>query len=352
MEVVSFKCPNCGGELVFDPNTQNYSCPYCNSEFSQEQIDTMQKGKQPSQESEAADSAKGQEQEEAAVYVCPNCGAEIVTDPTTAATECYYCQSPVVLSERVSGEYLPQEIIPFAIDRKKAAEIFLQNMKKKKFVPRGFFSGKQIEKMSGVYFPYWMVDWRGDAAMEAEATKVRTWRTGDTEYTETQFYRVYREGNVEFDDMPKIALQKANRKLVEGVQPYDRKAAKQFSMGYLSGFQAERRDLEKEAFGAEIARDTEQYAKRVLENDMRGYTTVRPVRQQVGNRQERWRYALVPVWVITYKGKNGKIYYYTINGQNGKVCGELPVDYKKLSLVSALITGVVFLLGLAGGFLL
>ena len=61
--------------------------------------------------------------------------------------------------------------------------------------------------------------------------------------------------------------------------------------------------------------------------------------QQVGNRQERWRYALVPVWVMTYKGKNGKIYYYTINGQNGKVCGELPVDYKKLSLVSALITG-------------
>ena len=188
--------------------------------------------------------------------------------------------------------------------------------------------------------------------MEAEATKIRTWRTGDTEYTETQFYRVYREGNVEFDDMPKIALQKANRKLVEGVQPYDQKAAKQFSMGYLSGFQAERRDLEKEAFGAEIVRDTEQYAKRVLENDMRGYTTVRPVHQQVGNRQERWRYALVPVWVMTYKGKNGKIYYYTINGQNGKVCGELPVDYKKLSLVSALITGVVFLLGLAGGFLL
>ena len=134
MEVVSFKCPNCGGELVFDPNTQNYSCPYCNSEFSQEQIDTMQKGKQPSQESEAADSAKGQEQEEAVVYVCPNCGAEIVTDPTTAATECYYCQSPVVLSapgdhslcdrpEKSSGnlftEYEKEEICsPWILQRK------------------------------------------------------------------------------------------------------------------------------------------------------------------------------------------------------------------------------------------
>lgn len=90
-------------------------------------------------------------------------------------------------------EYLPQQIIPFAIDRKKAEEIFLENMKKKKFVPHGFFSAKQIEKMNGVYFPYWMVDWRGDTSMEAEATKVRTWRTGDTEYRETQFYRVYRE---------------------------------------------------------------------------------------------------------------------------------------------------------------
>ena len=188
--------------------------------------------------------------------------------------------------------------------------------------------------------------------MEAEATKVRTWRTGDTEYTETQFYRVYREGNVEFDDMPKIALQKANRKLVEGVQPYDRRRQNNFLWVISPVFRRSVGILKKKTFGAEIARDTEQYAKRVLENDMRGYTTVRPVHQQVGNRQERWRYALVPVWVMTYKGRNGKIYYYTINGQNGKVCGELPVDYKKLSLISALITGVVFLLGLAGGLLL
>lgn len=130
MEVVSFKCPNCGGELVFDPNTQNYSCPYCNSEFSQEQIDTMQKGKQPSQESEAADFCKRAGTGRSGSVCMPELWSRDRDGPTTAATECYYCQSPVVLSERVSGKYLPQEIIPFAIDRKKAAEIFLQNMKK------------------------------------------------------------------------------------------------------------------------------------------------------------------------------------------------------------------------------
>ncbi len=31
MAVISFKCPNCDGELIFDPSTQKYKCEYCNS---------------------------------------------------------------------------------------------------------------------------------------------------------------------------------------------------------------------------------------------------------------------------------------------------------------------------------
>ncbi len=37
------------------------------------------------------------------VYICPSCGAEVVTDATTAATFCYYCHNPVVLSEKLTG---------------------------------------------------------------------------------------------------------------------------------------------------------------------------------------------------------------------------------------------------------
>ena len=88
--------------------------------------------------------------------------------------------------------------------------------------------------------------------------------------------------------------------------------------------------------------------KRVLpENDMRGYTTGTTGSSAGGATDRNGGYALVPVWWITYKGKKRKIYYYTIhNGQNDKgVWRELPVDYKKLSLISALITGVVFLFG-------
>ena len=38
------------------------------------------------------------------------------------------------------------------------------------------------------------------------------------------------------------------------------------------------------------------------------------------------RDSLFPVWTLTYPGKDGKVYYYAMNGQTGKLIGDLPVD--------------------------
>lgn len=363
MAVISFKCPNCDGELVFEPSTQKYECPYCGSDFTQEQMDEMYPQEQPSRESVTADfdgentedqqvKEEQKDQSGAVIYTCPSCGAEIITDETTAATFCYYCHNPVVLSGRLSGEYLPQWILPFSIDRKKAEQIFLEAMRKKKFVPKGFFDKKQIELLSGVYFPYWMVDWKGEGRLEAKATKVRVWRRGNTEYTETRFYKLYRSGDMAFPWISRNALRKANKKLVEGVQPYDVENAKEFSMGYLSGFQAEKRDMEREEFQQEIREDVKSYGEKLLKSTADGYTTVVVQDSEIRTQEEKWEYALVPAWVITYRGHNGKTYYYAINGQTGKVCGELPIDRKKVTIFSGILFAVVFLLGLAGGLLL
>ena len=76
-------------------------------------------------------------------YSCPSCGAEIITDATTAATFCYYCHNPVVLSGRLEGKYLPDMVVPFQLDKKKATESFLSFVKKKKFVHRERHSKKE-----------------------------------------------------------------------------------------------------------------------------------------------------------------------------------------------------------------
>lgn len=89
-----------------------------------------------------------------------------------------------------------------------------------------------------------MVDSDRYAQASGQATRLRVWTSGDTRITETSFYKVERGGNVHFKDLTKSALQKADRDLAELVQPFDTGKMEDFSMAYLSGFQAEKRDLD------------------------------------------------------------------------------------------------------------
>ena len=211
MAVISFKCPNCDGELIFDPTTQQYKCEYCDSKFSQEELDKMspemcteQKAETPS--GDIQDEKTGEEEtQDAVVYTCPSCGAEIVTDATTAATFCYYCHNPVILGGRLEGEFLPDKVIPFEITREEAVKRFLEYVGRKKFVPKAFFSKQQIETISGVYFPYWNYQADVENVMQGEAKKIRSWTMGDIRYTETKVYHVRREGVVTLSNLTENA---------------------------------------------------------------------------------------------------------------------------------------------------
>lgn len=366
MSVVSLKCPNCEGELIFNPKTQKYKCEYCGSDFSITDInaeneffsdapETEKESFSDASETEFYDSDTNENDRESAravIYACPSCGAEIVTDETTAATFCYFCHNPIVLSGQVTGDFKPDLVIPFTIDRKQAEEHFLNFVHKKKFVPNAFFNRKQIENLSGVYFPYWVYDGEIDGKVEAEGSKIRVWMSGDVEYTETRVYRLEREGIVSINDLTKNALRKTNLMLAEGVLPYDFSKAEEFHMGYLSGFLAEKRDIERIDLESQVEEEVRRYTEELLEDTIQGYTGVHTVNSAVHPKENHWSYVFLPVWTVTYKGANGKMYYYSMNGQNGKTFGELPVDHKKVFLFGAVIGLIVFLVFLIGGYFL
>lgn len=343
MAVVTYKCPNCGGDLQFDPAGQDYKCEYCLSRFVQDELEKM-----GSEEGDAA-APEG----DALVYTCPSCGAEIVTDETTAATFCYYCHNPVVLSGKMKGSYHPDYVIPFAVDKQKATEIFTQWISKKKYVPGDFFAPSQIEKITGVYFPYWLYECEVDAELDGEATKLRTWVAGNISYTETSRFQVTRQGTMQVKHVTRNALKKVNRKLVEGVQPFDMKALKEFHMGYLSGFLAENRDMEKQEFSDEITEEVKQYAKSSVRSEVGIYDSFQPTNEKVDIGKERWEYALFPVWTLTYKSpRDGRIYYFACNGQTGKICGELPVDNRRLAVLFASVFVPLLIVLLIVGYLI
>ncbi len=392
MAALTWKCPSCGGELVFDPASQEYKCPYCLSQYTQQQLDelnpmqgkeeenTQQEQTDPTGEETAhqqydggehtgeytgqqshsgehtgehtGQQMAGESSQGARVYHCASCGAEIVTDETTAATFCYYCHNPVVLEGQLSGEFLPDHIIPFKISREEAVSKLTQFMGRKKFIPRSFYSKEQIDKVTGVYYPYWCYDWKGDADFHAKGTKTRMWRVGDTEYTETSIYAIERSGHAEVANQLREALNNKDRALVERVQPFDLEQAQPFNMSYLSGFMAEKRNMDKGEFREELQNNAQNVTSSMLEDTAGGYGILSQQQLSVSGVKEEWKYMLLPVWVLTYRAKSGKMYYYALNGQTGETAGVLPVDKKKLTLCSLALAAIVLIIALIGGYMI
>jgi len=352
MPVLTYKCKNCSGELLFNPETQKFVCEYCNGSFTQSDLEKLEPKKDETKEAEkiSEDTALKQS-EDTNLYTCNSCGAEIVTDSTTAATFCYYCHNPVVLMGRLDGNFLPNRIIPFKINRSSAIDKFVGWTKKKHFVPKDFYSQDQIELLTGVYFPYWLVDSDSKSELTANAKKIRTWTTGKMSYTETSHYSLTRHGDIHLEDVIKTALKKANKKLVESVQPFDEKELQKFSMTFLSGFQAEKRDIEQADLENEVNADIKGYCEALLKGTMQGYSDVTPTYSNTLINNIAWEYTLLPVWAMTYKYKN-ETFYYAMNGQSGKTCGKLPVDMKKLLAVAGIISAISMVILSIGGYLI
>lgn len=360
MATVNYKCPNCGGPLKFNPDKQMFSCEYCMSDFEEQKIQQMyaekeakenQAEKQERQAQENSAQSAEDEVEDAVVYTCPSCGAEVVTTASTAATTCFYCQNPVVLGGRLSGKFKPDKIIPFDLSKDKAIEKFLEMCKKKLFLAKGFASKSQFEKLTGVYFPYWYIDNQRQASMAAKGKKIKTWKVGKKTYTETSTYQLLRSGDVIIKNVFERALKSQDREMLQGVHPFDLKEAHDFSMSYLSGFQAEKRDLEKQDIAEMVNERMRSYSKDILKDTMDGYTGV--IVESYNDRidLEAWNYTLLPVWIVTYK-YNGKIYPFAINGQTGKTYGSLPTSKGKLAILFAIVAVALFIIGLLGGMLL
>lgn len=357
-QTFTHKCPNCSGPLLFDAKDQKFHCEYCLSIFTEEQLTAFEQAQKAAHlQEEAPTNVEEQtaDAKEMELFLCANCGAEIVTDATTAATYCYFCHNPVVLSGRISGKFLPDKVLPFAIEKEEAIQKFLAWTKKKWFIPRDFFDQKQIEKMTGVYFPYWLIESEVSGELQAEGVILRVWRTGDTEYTETKQFAVKRKGNISFKELIKNALSKnVQQTMMESVQPFPMAKAVAFKSQYLAGFQAEKRDIEFAALENEVAQELKDYTQTLLKSTASEYTSFSDVQTNMTVAQQALDYVLLPIWLVTYRNrsKDNKVYYYAMNGQTGKVSGILPLSYQRLAMFGGMIFVVLFVLFLFGGYLI
>ena len=328
-ELTEYKCPACGGAMEFDSKSQKMKCPYCDTVMDMEEYERIQK-EQKEQEIKAQQEEGGWlpgETDQMRVYVCNSCGGEIIADENTGATMCPYCGNKVTMKGQFSGDLRPDYVIPFKKDKKDAKNAYLKHLEGKKFLPKCFRAQNHIDEIKGVYVPFWIYNFDADANMTYDARQVRVWTSGDREYTETRYYDVHRSGEICFEHIPVDSSTKMDDTLMESIEPFDFKDAVDFKAAYLAGYLADRYDVSVDDNLARAKERAKSSAEITFRETVKGYSSVTTKNSSMHVNESSYKYTLYPVWVLntTWKGKN---YIFAMNGQTGKLTGDLPVDEK------------------------
>ena len=327
-----YKCPCCGGAIAFDTEVQKMKCPYCDTEFEMETLKAYdselntESADDMNWETSAGAEWTGNEADGLRVYTCNSCGGEIVGDDTLAATACPFCGNPVVMMGQFAGVLKPDYVIPFKLDKKAAKEALKKHYMGKKLLPKIFKDQNHIDEIKGVYVPFWLFDTDAEARLRYRGTKVRFWEDRNYRYTETSHYLILRGGNIGFERVPVDGSTKMADDLMESIEPYNFKDAVDFQTAYLAGYLADKYDVTAEESieraNERIRRSTEQAFASTVNG---GYATIVPESTNIRLQNGSAKYALYPVWLLNTTW-NGQKFTFAMNGQTGKLVGDLPLD--------------------------
>lgn len=350
MDVKNYVCPNCGAPLKFDSNLQKLHCDYCDSTYTIEEMEKFSDDQKGSKEGTNINWKKANTEDisetmkEFTNYNCPSCGAEIICDENTTATSCIYCGNPTLIPKTAEGIYKPDYLIPFKLDKKDAKQALKDFYKGKILLPKEFKQDTHIDKISGVYVPFWLFDCAGSADMNFMCTRVTSWSDSDYNYTKTDYYSVQRSGNIAFDKIPVDGASKMPDNFMDSIEPFDYRGFVDFNISYLSGYMADKYDVDSEASEPRANERVENTIEAKFKETVTNYATVNTSKKYIDMQAGEIKYVLLPVWMLNKKYKD-KTYTFAMNGQTGKLVGNLPSSIGKMICIGTAITAATMAIG-------
>jgi len=330
--VLEYKCPCCDAGLIFEADAQKLSCEYCGNSFDLEAIEVYNENNSMEESfnwSEREVSGwTDDEQTRLQSFQCPSCGGEILTDDTTAATFCPYCENPAIMSGRVSGGLKPDAVIPFKTAKEDAQVAFLKLSKGKPLLPKDFSNQQRLEKITGMYVPFWLYNCAGNQEGRYRATRVHFWSDSHYNYKRTDYYLLTRAAKAEFDGIPMDGSTKIDNTIMESIEPFDYTQMVDFETAYLSGYLADKYDVEHTAGKERIRQRVSSTLDSQIRTSMIGYATTIPLQKQLNIEHSKAKYVLLPVWMLHSRYKD-KTYVFAMNGQTGKMTGTFPICPKR-----------------------
>lgn len=373
-ETTNYQCPNCNGRLSWNGEIGKLQCEFCESIFTNEEVGALYAQRQAQADAKAAGNRAQEAGEHAQVsaaaasqtdatrvkvkhaatgdpvqdylanskwddadadnmraYNCPSCGAQLMVDQVTAVTSCPYCGNNTVVPGQLSDVLKPDLIIPFKLDKNAAVQALKKYYGGKRFLPNGFTEGNHLEEVQGVYVPFWLYTGTAEGDFTFAATNSRSWSDKKNLYTETDHYRLYRSGTMQFTRVPADGSTRMPDAHMDAIEPYDYSEMVPFSVAYLPGYLTDRYDLDVAQCDSRARNRVETTCADAIAAQAAGYETVMPEGGTVSVNWTNIAYALLPVWMLHTKW-NGTDYLFAMNGQTGKLIGDLPIDPGKVRM--------------------
>ena len=246
-----YKCVNCGGNVVFDPQSGHMKCLSCGGSDCEQSI--------PSE----------------TPMICPSCGSQITyRNEYGSAGKCPACGTFLIRDDFVVYPYGPDMILPFKFSKHLAEEKLKEEFGKKLFLPADFLSTKTLEKLRGVYVPFWIYDF---------------------------------DSNVDYTAI--------------GTNGYD--ALLKHDNKFMSGFEAEVYNYTPDQLSGRAVKKINDTSMEWAKSEASGYNSLLTKNMNANNQLLGNKFALMPVWIYEYRYQ-GQNYMFYVNGQTGKCVGTPP----------------------------
>lgn len=341
-------CPSCSAAIKFDPSSGTLTCPYCGyrEEIPQPDLDVEKLAQELSFE-DALERGNFDWGEEKKIVICNACSAESVYDALEVANVCPYCGSNHVMESAAEGALAPNGVIPFAVTREQANSNFQAWMKGKLFAPNEAKRSAKAEAFTGVYLPFWTFDTKTSSQYSAQYGIDRT--VEDSEGNRrivTDWYHTSGFHQKFIDDFLVRATNRYDSNLLHSVEPFETNNSRAYNKTYLSGYIAERYSIGLED-GWKIAQqgihyDLEQSIEQKIRYEHHA-DRVRSLHFSTSYSNITYKYVMLPIWLSSFRFKS-KTYQFVVNGQSGKVGGESPVSWVKVTfaILLALVVVAIF----------
>lgn len=242
-------------------------------------------------------------------YKCPTCTGPLHFVGASGKLECDYC----------GASYDVAQIEALYAEKEGKAAAAQQSAEEKAAAEKKTAEGSEWD-MSDL-----STDWGAEGDAHFDATRSRTYKSGDYRITETDHYDAYRAGSLAFEKIPVDGSEKMPDEHMDSIEPYDYSELKPFSTAYLPGFLADKFDVTAEDSRQRADSRCAGTLRSALEKTVSGYETCSARESNTTIKRGKVHYALMPVWMLNTKW-HGKDFLFAMNGQTGKLVGDLPVD--------------------------